>query len=107
MAVKSNKMGKIELIIPSWVASVWNLKNSNGFTLEKDVTETATVGELLTGLVSQHPEFRKLVFDPVNGKVNDAVIIFLNDALLHHPDTTRTKLSGGDTVLILPVYGGG
>ncbi len=100
-------MGKVKVTIPLWVATSWRLKTPNGFTWEKAVNGTATIGELLTDLVSLYPELRKLVFDPDSGEVNNGVNLFLNNTYLPHPDEPKAKLKDGDTVLILPVHWGG
>jgi len=100
-------MGKVRLKFPAWFASMLNAKGSDLATLEQEIGEGATVGDLLTDLASSYTDFRKVVFNPDVGKVGDQLIVFLNNSLLQRSDVTEAKLSDGDSVTILPVYTGG
>ena len=100
-------MGKVRLRIPPWAASVWNAPASGWLTLEKEIGEGATIGDLLAALVYSYTDFRKVVFDPDTRKVSGQVMVILNDSLLQCPDVAKVELSNGDSVLLLPVYAGG
>ena len=62
-------MGKVQLKIPPWLASMLNAQSSDWFTFEKEIGEGATMGELLTELATSHTDFRRVVFNPDVGKV--------------------------------------
>ena len=61
-------MGRVQLEIPPWVASMLNTPSSNWLILKKEIGEEATVGNLLAELALDSPEFRKAVFDPDTDK---------------------------------------
>ncbi len=100
-------MGKVQLKMPPWIASLLNKQCSDWFTLEKEIEEGATIGDLLVDLASNHTDFRKVVFNPDVGKVSDQVLVFLNDNLLQFPDVTEVKLNDEDSIMLLHVYSGG
>ena len=100
-------MGKVQLKIPPWIASMMNTQSSGWFILEKEIGEGVTVGDLLTDLALSYTDFRKVVFNPDIGKVGEQVNVFLNDSLLQLSDITDTKLNDGDSIMLLPVYSGG
>ncbi len=100
-------MGKVQLKIPPWVGIMLNEQGSGWFTLEKEIGEEATIGDLLADLAVSYTDFRKMVFNPDVGKVSDQVNVILNDNLLQLPEVTETKLNDGDSIIILPVYSGG
>jgi molybdopterin converting factor small subunit len=80
---------------------------SDWVVLEKESEQWVTIGDLLTDLASDNKDFRKLIFDPSLGKVNEEVMVVLNSKLLQLSDVTGVKLKDGDTVVLVPVYGGG
>jgi len=100
-------MGKVQLKIPPWIASMLQAQGSDWLILEQEIGERATVGGLLTDLTYSYTDFRKVVFNPDVGTVSDQLIVFLNDSLLQGPDVTEAELSDGDSVTLLPVYTGG
>ncbi len=100
-------MGKVQLKIPPWVASMLDAQSSDWLILEKEIGEEATIGSILADLAFSHTNFRKAVFNPDVGKVSDQVNVVLNNSLLQIPDVTEAKLNDGDIVLLLPVYSGG
>jgi len=100
-------MGRVQLEIPPWVASMLNTPGSNWLTLKKEIGEEATVGNLLAELALDNPEFRKAVFDPGTGTSSGQVMVFLNKNILQYSDIAETKLNDGDNIMLLPVYSGG
>ena len=100
-------MGKVQLKIPPWLASMLNAQSSDWFIFEKEIGEGATMGDLLAELAASHNDFRRVVFNPDVGKVGDQVNVFLNDSLLQFSDVTDAKLNDGDSIMLLPVYSGG
>ena len=100
-------VGKVLLKIPPWVGIMLNEQGSGWFTLEKEIEEGATIGDLLADIAFSYTDFRKAVFNPDAGKVSDQVNVILNDSLLQLPGVTETKLNDGDSIIILPVYAGG
>lgn len=100
-------MGKIKLKMPPWVASMLDARNSDWLVLEKETQEGTTIGDLLADLASSYTDFRKAIFNPDVGKVNDQVMVILNDNLLPYSEVTEAKLNDGDSIMLVPVYFGG
>ena len=100
-------MGKVRLKITPSLASVLNAPDSDWLTLEKEIREGATIGDLLADLATGKTDFHKVVFNPDTGKVSDQVNLVLNDSLLSSSDVTEARLSDGDSVILLLVYSGG
>lgn len=100
-------MGKVQLKIPPWIASLLKAQGSDWLILEPEIGEGATLGGLLTELTSSDTDFRKVVFNPEAGTVSDQLVVILNDSLLPESDVTETRLNDGDSIILLPVYAGG
>jgi len=100
-------VGKVRLKFPASFASMLNAQGSDLVILEKKIGEEATIGDLLADLAVSYTDFRKVVFNPDTGKVNDQVNVVLNNKLLQFPEVTEAKLNDGDSIIILPVYSGG
>ena len=100
-------MGKILLKVPPWISDMLNAQGSDWSVLEMQIGEGTTIGKLLTDITVSNERFRKAVFDPDSGKVNELVNITLNDSLLQFSEVAETKLSEGDTLVLLPLYAGG
>ncbi|MFC1534025.1 MoaD/ThiS family protein [Thermodesulfobacteriota bacterium] len=100
-------MGKVRLEVSPELAGVLDAEGSDWVILEKEDSEWAAIGDLLTDLASGHSDFRKEVYDPFTGRVGDGVLIVLNGSLLQPADVAEVKLKEGDIVLLLPVFAGG
>jgi len=100
-------VGKVQLKIPPWVASMLNEQGSGWLILEREVGEGATIGDLLADLAVSYSDFRKAVFNPDLGKVNDQLIVVINGSTLQLPDAAEAKLNDGDSISLLPVFSGG
>ena len=100
-------MARVRLKIPPTIAPMLNAHVSDWLILDKDIGEGATISDLLTGLALNYPDFRKVVFNPDTGKINDQVDVVLNDTLLPLSRVTETRINDGDTIILLLVYSGG
>lgn len=100
-------MGRVQLKIPPWVASILNTPSSDWLILEKEIGGETTIGNLLAELALGNTEFQKAVFDPNTGKSSRQVMVFLNKSILQYSDIAETKLNDGDSIVLLPVYLGG
>lgn len=98
---------KIQLKIPPSLVSIIDKKAADWVTLEPEIGDGSTIGELLAKLAAEHREFRQAVYDPSAGRVNEEMMVVLNDSLLPPPDVTETKLREGDCIMLFPVYSGG
>ena len=100
-------MAKVQLKFPPSFAGMLNAQGSDLFILEREIGEEATIGDLLADLAFSYTDFGKVVFNPDIRKVNDQVMVILNNRLLQFSDVMEAKLNDGDSIIILPVYSGG
>ena len=68
--------------------------------------EGSNVGEVLRGLVEQHPGTERQLFSD-DGELNRFVNVYLNDEDVRVLDGLDTAASEADTVVILPAMAGG
>jgi molybdopterin converting factor small subunit len=68
--------------------------------------EADTVGNLLRGLVEQHPALGKHLYNE-QGKLRSFVNVYLGDEDIRYLDGEDTPLRDGDTVSIIPAIAGG
>jgi molybdopterin synthase sulfur carrier subunit len=74
---------------------------------EREVTaEGQTVGEVLEGLATNHPETRAQLFGE-GGELNRYVNVYLNDEDVRVLDGLTTDVGEGDILVILPAMAGG
>jgi len=62
---------------------------------------------LLTKIAINNEEFRRAVFDPNTGQINELIVFFLNNSYLRSSMVKETIISDGDTLMLLPIHGGG
>jgi len=101
------ELGKVQIKLPPWMANLMNAGDTEWFTLEKEIKEGTTVGELLTELARNHAGFRTAVFNPDAGSFSDQLVVVLNDSLLPQSEAAGVRLSPGDNIMLLQVYSGG
>jgi molybdopterin converting factor small subunit len=65
-----------------------------------------TVGEALSGLVSQHPDLRRHLYTD-DGKLRSFVNVYVNDEDMRYLQKEATSLKDGDTLSIVPSIAGG
>ena len=70
-----------------------------------EVTGT-TVGEALSGLVSQHPDLRRHLYTD-EGKLRAFVNVYLNDEDVRYLQKDATAVQDGDNISIVPSIAGG
>ncbi len=74
---------------------------------EREVSaEGGNVGEVLRSLADEHPATAPQLFGE-NGELNRYVNVYLNDEDVRVLDGLQTRVSDGDTVVILPAMAGG
>jgi molybdopterin converting factor small subunit len=100
-------MGIVQLNLPYFLVTMLNKNDSYWLTLERDIKEGATIGDVLADVASRYVDFRRAVFDPDAGKVSDEVLVTLNNDLLHSLDVTEVKVNNGDSITIIPIVSGG
>ena len=66
----------------------------------------STVGEALSGLVSQHPDLRRHLYTD-EGKLRAFVNVYLNDEDVRYLQKEATAVQDGDHISIVPSIAGG
>jgi sulfur-carrier protein len=66
----------------------------------------ATIGEALSGLVSQHPDLRRHLYND-DGKLRAFVNVYLNDEDVRYLQKDATSVKDGDNISIVPSIAGG
>ena len=66
----------------------------------------STVGEALSGLVAQHPDLRRHLYNE-EGKLRAFVNVYLNDEDVRYLGKEATPVSDSDTLSIVPSIAGG
>jgi sulfur carrier protein ThiS len=100
-------MAKVQVKITPSLAGALNASGAEWLILEREIAERSTIGDLFTDIAFTDAEFRQVVFEPNTGKINDLVVVILNDKLLHDVRIPESTLNDGDIVILLPVYMGG
>jgi molybdopterin synthase sulfur carrier subunit len=81
------------------------LRSSVGGDKEVDA-HGSTVGEVLRSLSQQHPATESQLFSE-DGGLNRYVNVYLNDEDVRVLDGLETRVTEGDTIVILPAMAGG
>ena len=68
--------------------------------------KAGTVGEALSGLVSQHPDLRRHLYTD-DGKLRAFVNVYLNDEDVRYLQKEATAVKDNDTISIVPSIAGG
>jgi molybdopterin/thiamine biosynthesis adenylyltransferase/rhodanese-related sulfurtransferase/molybdopterin converting factor small subunit len=78
------------------------------FTAQSDSIEVngSTVGEALRSLAERYPELRKNLFND-QGKLRSFVNVYVNDEDIRYLEKDATRLTGGETISIVPSIAGG
>jgi hypothetical protein len=100
-------MAKVQLKVPSWIASKLGFDCTGWFTLEQEVKEGTSVADFLTIVATAYPGFREAVYNPGAGSVTEQISLVLNERLLTVRDLSQVKLTDGDTITVFPMYFGG
>ena len=100
-------MGKIQLKITPSLAGLFNVPGHDWFTIEKEIGEHDTIGQLLSDLTRSYPDLGGMIFDSDSGEGSDQILVVLNDSLLQSQKVSEAELRDGDSITLLPVYAGG
>lgn len=66
----------------------------------------STVGDALSGLVTQHPDLRRHLYTE-DGKLRAFVNVYLNDEDVRYLQKEATAVKDGDSISIVPSIAGG
>jgi sulfur-carrier protein len=65
-----------------------------------------SVGEALTGLISQHPDLKRHLYSD-DGRLRAFVNVYVNDEDMRYLQKEATALKDSDTISIVPSIAGG
>ena len=66
----------------------------------------ATIGEVLSGLVANHPDLRRHLYND-DGKLRAFVNVYLNDEDVRYLQKEATSVQDSDSISIVPSIAGG
>jgi adenylyltransferase/sulfurtransferase len=77
------------------------------FTERKSEIEVAgqTVGEAINALAEQYPDIRQHLYQGTG--LRSFINVFVGDTNIKKLDGLQTKLSGGETIMLVPAIAGG
>jgi len=96
---------RVELM--SWLSRYFGAERSGSLVIEREVTDGATVKDLLEELSSDNQELRDILFDSNTGRPGGHMTIALNGRLLQLAGGLETKLKPGDTIVLMAALVGG
>jgi len=75
--------------------------------LQREVSDSATVRDLLEEVASRNPEFKDALFNARTGNLAGHVSLFLNGRFLELSGGLEAKLKPGDTIRLMLAFSGG
>jgi len=99
-------MAKISVEILPWLSQTVLPGHSGRLLLEVEI-QGSRIRDLLEALAASYPSFAARVYDTQRCDTTDLVEIAVNGRMLGYSDTLDTPIEEGDTVMLLPAYGGG
>jgi len=82
-------------------------KKVGALILEEEIGQRETLRDLLTRLASGNAEAWEVLFDAETRQIKPYVVTVFNGVALPVREAFETRLSDGDKITFLPVYGGG
>ena len=101
------KKVSVRLEIMPWLSRYFAAERSGRAILDTEVSDGATVMELLLEITSQNQEFGEVLFDAQTGRVAGYISLILNGRLLELAGGLEAELRPGDTLRLTPAFSGG
>jgi molybdopterin converting factor small subunit len=99
-------LAKVNIRISPSLSGMMGVPRADWIVLQREITETATVREMLMSLATDNRDIGKLLKSQ-SCDIGEQVEIVLNNKLLLSPDLRETRLHDGDSIMLIPVYAGG
>ncbi|GMO56238.1 MAG: MoaD/ThiS family protein [Termitinemataceae bacterium] len=90
----------IKILIPT------ALRSFTGRNAELEV-EGDTVAEALSALTKMHPDIKKHLYQDDSTELRSFINVFVGETNIKKLDGLNSKLSGGETVMLVPAIAGG
>src|SRR4030042_2574037 len=101
-------MGKVHLdVFPALADALGIGEASEEVIPEERTDDNYSALDLLNGLCTKYPRFNQSVFNVNTQKLTGQVVIFLNGRHLELIDGLATRLTDGDTLILIPFLEGG
>ena len=100
-------MGSVRLEIMPWLSRYFAAERPGRVILEREVSDGATVRDLLEEIASQNEEFKEVLFDARSQRLAGHISLILNGRFLELAGGLETQLMPGDTLRLMPGFSGG
>ena len=100
-------MSSVHLEVMPWLSRYFTAGRSERVVLEREMSDGATVRDLLEEITSQNQEFKEVLFDAKTGRLAGHISLILNGRFLELAGGLETKLRPGDTIRLMPGFSGG
>lgn len=100
-------MSRVRLEVMPWLSRYFAAERSGRVVLAREVSDGATVGDLLEEIASQSQELKDLLFDAQTGRVAGHISLILNGRFLELSGGLEAKLKDRDTLRLMAGIGGG
>ena len=100
-------MSRVHLEVMPWLSRYLDAERYGRVVLEREVSDEATVRDLLEEMTSQNHEFKKVLFNAKTGRLAGYIAVILNGRFLELTGGLETKLKAGDTIRVMPGFSGG
>mgnify|MGYP001556010694 CR=1 FL=1 len=93
-------------ILP-WLSQRLSAQHVGRLTLVQEVSEGATVRQVLEAIAADNRPFRELVFPAKTGRLADYIMLLLNGRLIELSGGMEAEVRPGDTLRLIPGFSGG
>jgi len=100
-------MGSVRLEIMPGLSRYFATERLGRLVLEKEVSDSATVRDLLEEIASQNREFKEALFNARTGNLAGHISLILNGTFLELSGGLEARLKPGDTVRLMLGFSGG
>jgi molybdopterin converting factor small subunit len=100
-------MSRVQVEVMPWLSRYFAAEGYGRVILEREVSDGATVRELLEEITTQNQEFKDVLFNTKTGKLAGHVGLILNGRFLELAGGMETQLKPGDTLRLMPGFTGG
>lgn len=100
-------MNTIYLQTRSWITDTLGIPGHSTYIIERKIEAGTTLLNVLSDLAKGYAEFKRMIFNPETGKINDQILIIINQNLVKFNQVKDTPLKDKDVIDLAPVYFGG
>ena len=100
-------MGNVRLEIMPGLSRYFAAERVGRLVLEREVSDPATVRDLLEEVASENREFKEALFNARTGNLAGHISLILNGRFLELLGGLDAKLKPGDTIRLMLAFSGG